>query len=60
MALYQFAGQAGAYLDNRLPEKRGMEMRIGVSLLVGVFVVVRAVVLGGPGTDGVSPDAPEL
>ena len=42
-----FGGQAGAYLNNRLPEATVMVMLIAVYLLVGVLVVVRTVVLGG-------------
>ncbi|MFB6184326.1 MAG: TSUP family transporter, partial [Haloarculaceae archaeon] len=44
-----FGGQAGAYLNNRLSEAKIMGMLISVSFLVGVFVVVRTVVLGGGG-----------
>lgn len=42
-----FGGQAGAYLNNRLPEERVMVMLIAVYFLVGVFVVFRTLVLGG-------------
>jgi len=42
-----FGGQFGAYLNNRLSETTVMVMLIAVYFLVGVFVVVRTVVLGG-------------
>jgi uncharacterized membrane protein YfcA len=42
-----FGGQAGAYLNNRLSETTVMAMLIAVYFLVGVFVVVRTVFLGG-------------
>ncbi|WP_435144795.1 TSUP family transporter [Halobaculum sp. P14] len=42
-----FGGQAGAYLNNRLSETTVMAMLIGVYFLVGVFVVVRTLFLGG-------------
>ncbi|WP_435063002.1 sulfite exporter TauE/SafE family protein [Halobaculum sp. EA56] len=42
-----FGGQAGAYLNNRLSESTVMRMLIGVYFLVGVFVVVRTLFLGG-------------
>ncbi|MFB6294094.1 MAG: TSUP family transporter [Halonotius sp.] len=42
-----FGGQAGAYLNNRLSETTVMWMLIGVYFLVGVFVVIRTVFLGG-------------
>ena len=42
-----FGGQAGAYLNNRLPEETVMAMLIAVYFLVGVFVVVRTMFLGG-------------
>jgi uncharacterized membrane protein YfcA len=44
-----FGGQAGAYLNNRLPEARVMQMLIGVYFLVGLFVVVRVLFLAGGG-----------
>jgi uncharacterized membrane protein YfcA len=42
-----FGGQAGAYLNNRLQESTIMAMLIAVYFLVGLFVVVRTVLLGG-------------
>jgi uncharacterized membrane protein YfcA len=42
-----FGGQAGAFLNNRLPETVVMWMLIVVYLLVGVFVLVRTLFLGG-------------
>lgn len=42
-----FGGQAGAYLNNRLSESTVMVMLITVYFLVGVFVVVRTLFLGG-------------
>jgi uncharacterized membrane protein YfcA len=42
-----FGGQAGAFLNNRLSEATVMAMLIGVYFLVGVFVVLRTLVLGG-------------
>ena len=44
-----FGGQMGAFLNNRLPESAVMVMLIAVYFLVGLFVVVRTVVLGGGG-----------
>ena len=44
-----FGGQAGAFLNNRLPESAVMVMLITVYFLVGLFVVVRTLVLGGAG-----------
>lgn len=42
-----FGGQAGAYLNNRLSEETVMVLLIVVYFLVGVFIVVRTVFLGG-------------
>ncbi|MFB6179189.1 MAG: sulfite exporter TauE/SafE family protein [Halorientalis sp.] len=42
-----FGGQAGAYLNNRLSESTVMMMLIIVYFLVGIFVVVRTLFLGG-------------
>ncbi|MDY6779831.1 MAG: sulfite exporter TauE/SafE family protein [Halobacteria archaeon] len=42
-----FGGQVGAFLNNRLPEEKVIVMLIGVYFLVGVFVVVRTLFLGG-------------
>lgn len=44
-----FGGQVGAFLNNRLRETQVMAMLIAVYFLVGIFVVVRTVVLGGGG-----------
>jgi uncharacterized membrane protein YfcA len=42
-----FGGQAGAFLNNRLPESTVMVMLIAVYFLVGLFVLFRTLVLGG-------------
>lgn len=42
-----FGGQAGAYLNNRLSEATVMIMLIALYFLVGAFVVLRTVLLGG-------------
>ena len=42
-----FGGQAGAYLNNRLPEGTIMVMLIVVYFAVGLFVLFRTLVLGG-------------
>ncbi|MFB6086433.1 MAG: TSUP family transporter [Halodesulfurarchaeum sp.] len=42
-----FGGQAGAFLNNRLSETTVMWLLIAVYLLVGLFVVVQTVFLGG-------------
>ncbi|MFB6194582.1 MAG: TSUP family transporter [Haloplanus sp.] len=42
-----FGGQVGAYLNNRLSETTVMWMLIAVYFLVGVFVLIRTVFLGG-------------
>jgi uncharacterized membrane protein YfcA len=42
-----FGGQAGAFLNNRLSETTVMAMLIGVYFLVGLFVLLRTLVLGG-------------
>ncbi|MFB6163259.1 MAG: sulfite exporter TauE/SafE family protein [Halococcoides sp.] len=42
-------GQTGAYLNNRLPEVVVMAMLIAVYAVVGIFVLVRTLLLGGGG-----------
>ena len=42
-----FGGQAGAYLNNRLPEETVMVLLIAVYFLVGVTVLFRILFLGG-------------
>ncbi|MFB6093827.1 MAG: TSUP family transporter [Halanaeroarchaeum sp.] len=42
-----FGGQAGAYLNNRLPESTVMVMLIAVYFAVGLLVLFRTLVLGG-------------
>ncbi|MFB6106552.1 MAG: TSUP family transporter [Halobacteriaceae archaeon] len=42
-----FGGQVGAHLNNRLPEMAVMAMLVAVYALVGAFVLVRTLVLGG-------------
>jgi uncharacterized membrane protein YfcA len=44
-----FGGQAGAFLNNRLPEERVMQLLMAVYFLVGLFVVGRVLFLAGGG-----------